>query len=65
LAGMRMVEMYPVSPLLENQALSIALTSYDGNVHYGLNADRDAMADVDVVAASLHESLEELLDASG
>lgn len=65
LAGMRMVEMYPVSPLLENQGLSIALTSYDGNVYYGLNADRDAMADVDVVAASLHESLEELLDASG
>lgn len=65
LAGMRMVEMYPVAPLLENQGLSIALTSYDGNVYYGLNADRDAMADVDVVAAALHESLEELLDASG
>ncbi|QBJ95319.1 wax ester/triacylglycerol synthase family O-acyltransferase [Rhodococcus sp. ABRD24] len=65
LAGMRMVEMYPVSPLLKNQTLSIALTSYDGNVYYGLNADRDAMADVDVVAALLHESLEELVDASG
>ncbi|MDH6281949.1 WS/DGAT/MGAT family O-acyltransferase [Prescottella agglutinans] len=65
LAGMRMVEMYPVSPLLKNQTLSIALTSYDGYVHYGLNADRDAMTDVDVVAASLHESLEELVDASG
>lgn len=65
LAGMRMVEMYPVSPLLKNQTLSIALTSYDGHVHYGLNADRDALPDVDVVAASLHESLEELVDASG
>lgn len=65
LAGMRMVEMYPVSPLLKNQSLSIALTSYDGHVHYGLNADRDALPDVDVVAASLHESLEELVDASG
>ncbi|MGF7123931.1 WS/DGAT/MGAT family acyltransferase [Rhodococcus sp. AG1013] len=65
LAGMRMVEMYPVSPLLKNQTLSIALTSYDGHVYYGLNADRDAMADVDVVAASLHESLEELVEASG
>ncbi len=65
LAGMRMVEMYPVSPLLENQTLGIALTSYDGYVHYGLNADRDAMPDVDVVAASLHESLEELVEAGG
>ncbi|MFZ2172605.1 MAG: wax ester/triacylglycerol synthase family O-acyltransferase [Rhodococcus sp. (in: high G+C Gram-positive bacteria)] len=62
--GARMLEMYPVSPLLKNQTLSIALTSYDGNVYYGLNADRDAMADVDVVAALLYESLEELLDAS-
>lgn len=63
-AGARMVEMYPVAPLLKNQALSIALTSYDGKVHYGLNADRDAMADVDVVASLLYESLEELRDAS-
>ncbi|MDV7244617.1 MULTISPECIES: WS/DGAT/MGAT family O-acyltransferase [Rhodococcus] len=62
--GARMLEMYPVSPLLKNQTLSIALTSYDGNVYYGLNADRDAMADVDVVAALLYQSLEELLDAS-
>ncbi|SEC00930.1 WS/DGAT/MGAT family O-acyltransferase [Rhodococcus koreensis] len=62
--GARMLEMYPVSPLLKNQTLSIGLTSYDGNVYYGLNADRDAMADVDVVAALLYESLEELLDAS-
>lgn len=63
-AGAKMLEMYPVSPLLKNQALSIALTSYDGQVHYGLNADRDAMADVDVMAALLYESLEELRDAS-
>ncbi|MEV0946049.1 wax ester/triacylglycerol synthase family O-acyltransferase [Rhodococcus sp. NPDC049939] len=62
--GARMLEMYPVSPLLKNQTLSIALTSYDGAVYYGLNADRDAMADVDVVAALMYESLEELLDAS-
>lgn len=65
LAGMRLLESYRVSPLLKNQSLSIALTLYDGFVHYGLNADRDAMPDVDVVAASLHESLEELVDACG
>lgn len=62
--GARVLEMYPVSPLLKNQTLSIALTSYDGHVYYGLNADRDAMSDVDVVAALLYESLEELSDAS-
>ncbi|NMM84183.1 diacylglycerol O-acyltransferase [Rhodococcus sp. SRB_17] len=64
LGGARMEDMYPVSPLLKNQTLSIALTSYDGNVYYGLNADRDAMSDVDVVRSLIFESLEELTDAS-
>ncbi|MCZ4078298.1 wax ester/triacylglycerol synthase family O-acyltransferase [Rhodococcus sp. H36-A4] len=62
--GARMLEMYPVPPLFENQALSIGLTSYDGSVYFGLNADRGAMPDVDVVTALLLESLEELIDAS-
>ncbi|MFC4602495.1 WS/DGAT/MGAT family O-acyltransferase [Rhodococcus kronopolitis] len=65
LDGVRMLEMYPVSPLLKNQTLSVGLTSYDGRVYYGLNADRDAMSDVEVVTALLYESLEELLDACG
>lgn len=64
LGGAKVLEMYPVSPLLKNQTLSVGLTSYNGHVYYGLNADRDAMSDVDVVTALLYESLEELLDAS-
>ena len=63
IGGARALEMYPVSPLLRNQAMSIGLTSYDGKVYYGLNADREAMADVDVMTALLYESLEELLNA--
>ena len=62
--GARMLEMFPVSPLFENQALSIGLTSYDGFVGFGLNADRGAMPDVDVITALLFEALEELIDAS-
>ncbi|QHG82842.1 wax ester/triacylglycerol synthase family O-acyltransferase [Rhodococcus rhodochrous] len=63
LTGARLLEIFPVSPLLKNQALSIALTSYDGKIYYGLNADRDAMPDVDVAATLIQESLEELTDA--
>lgn len=62
--GARMLEMYPVPPLVRNQALSIGLTSYDGNVYYGVNADRAAMPDIDVVTTLVHEALEELLDAA-
>ncbi|MCW2679839.1 MAG: hypothetical protein JWM62_1240 [Frankiales bacterium] len=60
-AGARMLEMYPVVPLAKGQAVSIGLTSYDGGVYYGLNADRDAMPDIDVLAGLLEESLAELV----
>ncbi|MCW2605776.1 MAG: acyltransferase [Frankiales bacterium] len=60
-AGAKMLEMYPVVPLAKGQAVSIGLTSYDGGVYYGLNADRDAMPDVDVLASCLEESLAELV----
>jgi hypothetical protein len=49
--------------LLRNQVSSIGITSYDGQVFYGLNADRDAMADIGVLSASVHESMEEMLGA--
>jgi WS/DGAT/MGAT family acyltransferase len=60
-AGARMLEMYPVVPLSKGQAVSVGLTSYDGGVYYGLNADRDAMPDIDVLAACIEESLAELV----
>ena len=60
-AGARMLQMYPVVPLAKGQAVSIGLTSYDGGVYYGLNADRDAMSDIDVLAQCIEESLAELV----
>ncbi|MGE3254264.1 WS/DGAT/MGAT family O-acyltransferase [Pseudonocardia sp.] len=60
-AGARMLEMFPVVPLAKGQALAIGLTSYDGGVYYGFNADRDAMPDVDVLAGLVDESLDELV----
>ena len=59
--GVQMLDMFPVSPLLRDQAMNIGMTSYDGNVYYGINADRDAMPDIEVVRMLLRESLEELL----
>ena len=60
-AGARMLSVYPVVPLAKGQAVSIGLTSYDGGVYYGLNADRDAMPDIDVLAGCLEQSLAELV----
>ena len=59
-AGARMVETYPVHPLLPGHALAIGVTSYDGAVFYGLTADRDLLPDVDLLGQCLVEALEEL-----
>ncbi len=59
-SGARMEAAYPVVPLAKGQAVSIGLTSYDGGVYFGLNADRDAMPDVDVLAQCLVDALAEL-----
>jgi diacylglycerol O-acyltransferase / wax synthase len=60
--GAQMLEMFPVVPLAKGQGLCIGLTSYNGGVFYGLNADRDVMADVDVVGSLLEASLAELVE---
>ncbi len=57
-----MISTYPVMPLARGQALSIGLTSYDGGVYYGLQADRNAMPDVEVLGQSIVEALAELAD---
>jgi WS/DGAT/MGAT family acyltransferase len=45
-AGARMTACYPLVPLFANQALGVALFSYDGWLHFGFNADWDAMPDL-------------------
>ncbi|MBV8927507.1 MAG: wax ester/triacylglycerol synthase family O-acyltransferase [Mycobacteriaceae bacterium] len=64
IAGAKLLETYSVPPLLPNQVLAIGVTSYNGNLYFGINADRDAMSDVDVFPSLLRESLEELLEAA-
>jgi WS/DGAT/MGAT family acyltransferase len=59
--GARMLATFPVVPLAKTQAVSIGLTSYDGKVFYGLNADRDAMPDIDVLAQCIVDAVAELL----
>ena len=60
-AGARMTAAYPVVPLGIGQALSIGLTSYDGCVYLGLFADREALADLDVLVTCLNDARTELL----
>ncbi|RBY96472.1 wax ester/triacylglycerol synthase family O-acyltransferase [Blastococcus sp. TF02-8] len=63
-AGGRMQEVFPVVPLARGQGLSIGMTSYDGTVFFGFNADRDSVGDVDVLADMVEQEVAELVETS-
>ncbi len=64
IAGAKLLEAYAVPPLLHDQVLAVGVTSYCGMLYFGINADRDAMSDVQVFAELLGESLEEFIEGS-
>ena len=58
--GVPMVELLPLVPLFARHSVGIAIFSYDGGIVFGLNADRDAVPDLDVLAKGIEESFAEL-----
>ena len=60
--GARMLAAYPVVPLAKGQVVSVGVTSYDGGIFIGLNADRNSMPDLEVLRECLAASLDELLE---
>jgi WS/DGAT/MGAT family acyltransferase len=65
LAGRRMVDPFPMVPLVKNQGLGIALLSYAGKINFGLVGDYDVMYDLDDFADDVQESLAELAAEAG
>ena len=65
LLGRELEAIYPMVPLAENTALGIAILSYNGQLNFGLVADFDALADVEVLADELRASIDELVAAAG
>jgi WS/DGAT/MGAT family acyltransferase len=64
-AGVPLREVYPAVPLNpRNQALTVGIMSYDGGIHFGLLADRDAVPDVGDAAAGLERALAVLTDSA-
>jgi len=60
LLGRRMLRCFPQVPLAAQQALGIALLSYDGRIGVGLLGDADAARDLPALAGALRASLQEL-----
>ncbi len=58
--GSRLRAVWPLVPLAANHAVGVAVFSYDGDVCFSLNADRDAVPDLDVLASGISSALDEL-----
>lgn len=65
LLGRRLEAVYPLVPLAQNTALGIAVMSYNGSLSFGLNADYDVLADVELLADELRAAIRELIAAAG
>lgn len=57
-------QVYPLVPLFSNQALGIALFSYNGNMYWGFNSDWDAMPDLHDFVDDLATELKALSEAA-
>jgi WS/DGAT/MGAT family acyltransferase len=58
--GSKMTDIWPLVPLAADHAVGLAVLSYDRRVFFGLNADRGAMPDLDVLAEGIEDSFAEL-----
>lgn len=62
--GRELRDVFPIAFLPDHHALAIAIMSYNGALDYGLLADYDALPDIDLIAAGIDDSINELLDAA-
>jgi diacylglycerol O-acyltransferase / wax synthase len=59
--GARLLEAFPMVPLTQNTTVVVGILSYDGTLHFGLWADRDAFADLEVLAGGIDDAFSELV----
>jgi WS/DGAT/MGAT family acyltransferase len=65
LLGARVEAIYPLVPLFSNQALGIALFSYDGALFWGFAADWDAVPDLHELVGFVQDELEAITKHAG
>ena len=65
LLGRQMDDLIPMVPLAPNQALGVAIMSYNGGISFGLVGDYDVMYDLDDLAHDFEVALAELAAAAG
>jgi WS/DGAT/MGAT family acyltransferase len=63
--GSRLLAAYPLVPIFRQQAVGIALFSYDGRLFWGFNADWDAVLELHALVEAIDAEFRVLLAASG
>jgi WS/DGAT/MGAT family acyltransferase len=58
--GAPMRRLVPLVPIFSGHAIGVAAVSYDGEVTFGLNADRATVPDLDVLKGGIEDSLADL-----
>ncbi len=53
LRGGRFLRVFPYVEVIDNEGLTIAVVSYDDQLHFGITSDRDVLPDLGDVAASI------------
>ncbi len=60
--GARMQRAIPLVPIFARHSVGIAAVSYNGELTFGLNADRATMPDLDELERGIDEALSELVE---
>ena len=55
--GRELIGVYPVGFLARGHALAIAIFSYNGQMFFGLIADRDSIDDLEAIASHVDDSV--------
>jgi hypothetical protein len=63
-AGARVLEVFPLAPLVANEPLAISALSYAGALTIGIVGDRDAFPDFAVLSAAVADDLQSLTATS-
>ncbi|MFP6664344.1 MAG: wax ester/triacylglycerol synthase family O-acyltransferase [Deltaproteobacteria bacterium] len=64
LLGAKLVETYPLVPLLENTGIGVAIFSYDGKLCWGFNGEYQMVADLRVFVQGIEAAFQELSEAA-
>lgn len=64
LFGRRLVALYPYVPIGDRVRIAVAVTSYEGRLHFGVTCDRSSVRDADVFVESMATGLRDLVESA-